>query len=451
MVQKTDTQSAPTPASQQVLDEHLQVTTDKVRTRGWVMFDTLVHGGINGVLNIGASLLMSKDRANDKINKLVDARLKEGAPQVKDSGVFTSKLDVKKSDRRTTYLTNLPSLNPQNWFDKEKRDNNRWSFYDFSDKINNGSINFFGKVSKAANLKDDSFLGNLSTALGKYTGAVLFLSWGGHVTNSLMWMMESPRIKPKFVRALDKMIDGVNNVFGKKLTPEELEIREQIYAKLDSDLAGKSLKGVWGARFAGIANIIAVASLAEAVDVSITGTHDKDGNKKSQTGILRASQGFFKGAGFMQQKIRAKGDQANWKFLSNDETSVEAARARDFADQTVTEVLGTGITTATQYTYLMARELLGVGPKTNVGDKKNAKGKNNQSLPKAKPPVEKVERHNGPLATTEKTTKVSSKEFTNEVTPKKKDYTTHTKPTGNDYKTKARYSQQQHTLQEHSV
>ncbi len=424
MVEKTNNITKP-EAQKDVLAEHLQVKTDKVRTRGWKLFDVIVHGGINTIGNIVLSLLMVRDRSNYKVNQLVDAKFKDGAPPVADEGVFTSKLDVKLEDKKTSYLSDIPSLNPLHWGSQEKREANRWSFYDLSDTIDKGSKNFFKNVNEKANLKEDGFLHNLSNALGKYTGGVLFLSWGGHITNAAMWALESPKIKPRLVRALDTLIDK----FVSKPSKERLETRAQIYEKLDSDLAGKSAAGVWGARFAGIVSVITAASLTEAIDVSIT----KADADKSKTGILRVSQGAFGGLKYIQEKFnenKAPEDKKIFSALSTDKTSVEAARANYFADQVVTEFMGTGITSATQYAYLMMRELFGVGPKTNVGDKKSAKAatvapKEKANIPTASKAVETE-------APSETKTRVTKKSPTQ--------YTEKTKPVGKTHQAKARHS-----------
>lgn len=354
------------------------VETDKVRTFGWQLFDTIVHGFINGVLNIAASIVMAKDRANYNINKAIDGK----------DNIFGDELDLSNTKRRKTYLTNLFGLNFYEFSD--------WLDAQFYNKDSDGNIrgaehaakNEFSGKQTGLQKKGGIFgwlegttvgkipgIKQMLKPLGKYTGGILFLAWGGHITNSMMWIMESPKIKPKLVKALDRLADKF-----RRSKPDEAELkeREAIYRKLDTDLAGKSVKGIWGARFAGIASVIGVAALAEAVDAGITGRYNADGSEKKQLGILRVSQGVFAGARKGQKWYNNRpGTTKKWEpaALSTDKTSVQAATSSYMLDQSVTEVMGTGITTTVQYLYLMMREFFGVGPKTNLGDaKKNQEG-----------------------------------------------------------------------------
>ncbi|MDG1287280.1 MAG: hypothetical protein P8P30_06905 [Rickettsiales bacterium] len=398
----------------------------EVRTSGWWLFDTLVHGGINGVGNIAASLAMVRDRSNYKVNQLIDA--KKNGTKVTDSGVFTSKLNVSEKDRRKSYLSdiNIPFLGVK-----------KFNFYEFSNKIDTKSVAFFDYLGEKG-LNKVPVVKNLLEPLGKYTGGILFLAWGGHVTNSIMWLLESPNIKPKLVRAFDKLIDGFNSLRGQKPTEEELSKRAEIYKKLDSDLAGKSVKGVWGARFAGILSVIGVASVAEAIDVAATNADPS----KQKTGILRGSQAFFKGAQYHQGGARALGYKADYGMLSQDKTSVAAARANYFADQTVTEILGTGLTTSVQYAYLMMREFLGIGPKTNVGDEDKNSTKS-KAAPKA--PVTAQSKANtspAPKASVEKETQPkTTKASTDTELKKTAGYREKNQPTGENYQDKTSTSQ----------
>ena len=241
-----------------------------------------------------------------------------------------------------------------------------------------------------------------------------------------MWALESPKIKPKLVRALDSIIDS----FVSKPSKERLATRKEIYKKLDSDLAGKSAKGVWGARLTGIASVISIASLAEAADVSMTKA-DPDG----KTGILRVSQGVFGGLKYLQDKTNERGGKANFNLLSEDKTSVQAARDNYFTDQTVTEFMGTGITTATQYIYLMMNEFFGVGPKTNIGDKKKSNGNGNKTV-KAKP-----------VASIPTRTKARVETKTHH-TNKPARYAEKTKPVGRNYQDKARHASVEQTTEQ---
>lgn len=453
MTQKTDNTVQTKQTAESAVPEHLRVdtTTSKVRTPGWKLFDLIVHGGINGVLNIAASVWMANDRKKHIVNKAIDGEV---------TG-FTKGKDLSGAKKRNVTLGNLPLIGNfyefSDWLDtqfynkdahgniKNEAETAGKGFKDKYDS-NQAKGGFFGRL-------EDGPLGNIPVIkqllrpLGKYTGGVLFLAWGGHVTNAIMSIFESKSIKPKLVRFLDKVIDGSRAMFGKSRTAEELAGREEIYKKLDSDLAGKTMKGIWGARFAGILTVIVGASAAEAVDEAINGRFEDDGKTEKPLGILRASQGFFKAANFTKGGINynrdiAGGKKKHWEpdFLSNNKTSLKAAESSYIADQTATEIMGTGITTATQYIWLMARELFGVGPKTNIGDKKD-KNKADHSSNRAPIAQHKTDE---PAPTKAEDTILANKpeEIYNDKGNKTPRYSDKNKPAGSTYQDKATAAQE---------
>ncbi len=370
MVEKTEykTTQPELPNNQVELPEDMQVKggTDKVRTPGWRVFDFLAHFVVNTVINIGLSVVMVVDRANYKAKK----------------GDFGDVSNHKANDTKT-FLTDIPLPGGK-----------KFNFYEFSDWLDTLFYNKDDKGKIAEKPKGQGFTTKVNSLqkaggvfgwleekggknifgvrqilkpLGTYTPSILFLAWGGHLTNSIMWALESPKIKPTLVKFFDKVNDSVRGVFGIKASAEELQERKEIYAKLDGELSGKSIKGVWGARLAGIATIIGVASVGEAIDNSIM---DHKGKKRSDSpGLLRVSEGFFAAAKYHKGGMKAHGKEFDPAFLSEDSQSIDAKRAKYITGNTVIEIAGTGITAGVQYVYLMMQEFFGVGPKTGMKDK----------------------------------------------------------------------------------
>lgn len=385
-------------AQEQAAYTAARVATDKVRTPGWWKFDQIVHSGINGVLNIAASVWMANDRANYEINQ---ARYHNASNNFTECDFSTE-----NEGPRRTYLDKIPvplanTLNLENktfnfyglsdWIDRQ--------FYNLSEDKKTGELslkeNTIGRDYNAIEerggifgMAEQGILGkipvvkNVLGPLGKYFGGILFLAWGGHITNSVMWLMESPIIKPKAIKFLDKYIsDPIRRFNGEHISEAEMLERAEIYKKLDGELRGKSLKGVWGARFAGILSIITFASVSEAIDKAIDNKFFKEKRHTRQEaagqditnpdyGILRVTQLFYGFARFVQGGLNGVGVEWNPDFLKKvkpgEKETAKSRKAKYMAAQTAVEMTGTGFTALIQYIFLMGKELFNVGFDTNV-------------------------------------------------------------------------------------
>lgn len=414
MVAKTNTtplkeaQKDPKKDKDSVLDEHVRIDekeTKKVRTMGWWIFDGVVHLGINGIGNIAASIFMAIDKTNFEISqKIADpndpmqAGLKRNGQPKEYKVVFGGKLPG--------FMTGFMTKNNPNY-----EEGQRLNIYEASNAFKN--ILKHGK-----NLPDSEKKGGLAWVskkvpilkspmdrLGDYAGDVLFLSIGGHVTNLLMWAFETKAVKPKLIRFLDSHVaDPIMSFFGKAPTKEDLEERKRIYEKLDNDMSGKSFKGVWGARFAGIGAAIVTFTGLDLIDRGISNlTHGDRQTQSDLRGILRPSRLVLKSKGYSVSGVPENPASADEYFNIK------------FYILSSTEVLGTLTTTAMQYVYLMARELIGIGPKTNIKNNKDKESDSRETQTSNRPAGVKI---NGKTVETrskdDAQTTMTAEEFTRE-------------------------------------
>lgn len=420
MVEKTK-DITPNEAKIDVLPEHLQASTDKVRTPGWKLFDFLTHWVINWGGNIGASILTAHDTWNYKRNKAIRAGKLKGEEK------------------------NLLLGSVSEWFHAfTERAESKW-FQPFWDTLMPGRINKNGKDAEKEN-KDDKYKYTRKQAVG-ITSGVFILSFGGHLTTLIAQIFETPRIKRRLVRFLDNNVtDPIRKLFGKTPTEEELEERKAVYHKLDNELAGKSAIGMWGSRFAGIGAVILSMISLGAIDKAIVKDNPnltKDENEELR-GFGRAPQAIFGVARKIEEKRKEKDpnyDGIDFLKPAKEGEFVDSAGrnyAQFMARMTALEVVGSTITAVTQYTYLMAREFFGIGPKTNV---------NMSEKEKQRPVPEITTAKNQQPKTVSKRaeSKVDNKE---QETKSTRRYAEKTKPAGRSYQDKARHSAVEKTMEQ---
>lgn len=153
--------------------------------------------------------------------------------------------------------------------------------------------------------------------------------------------------KPKLVRKFDKLIDGVNGLFGKKPTEAQLAEREEVYKKLDGDLATET----WG-------NLLKARFLAEAaVGVAVLVPLFFDPQRK---GVVRVGEAGLN----LLKKLEPK--NKSWDFLRpQPEGSFDplyppkANKISGLAFNASIEGAATGIAATYLYFKLKAKELLG--------------------------------------------------------------------------------------------
>jgi len=349
-----------------------RVKTDKVRTLGWWAFDLIVHTGLNLFVNIAISVLMVVDRSNYELNRAKDGLQNKFYAVPPENDLQKPLATQAISDQ---LHQSLKSGKPRRSF-LDKITIRGKHFYNLSDYIDGKSAGFFSHLEfDSADTTAKTFANNLSRGAGKYVGGILFLAWGGHLTNGTMWALESPNVKPKIVRFLDKkVIEPVRGLFGWKMSEAEQAEQDQIYKKLDGELSGKSGAGVWGARAAGIGTIMGIGAILEATDKTfVTGKYKAN---ESELGLLRVKQLVFGSAAFMQGGLNAVRDKkVSYSFLQKPEESVIAAQSSLIVGQSAVETVGSLITAFVQYMWLMSKELLGFGKDTNVKADKTATAK----------------------------------------------------------------------------
>lgn len=368
------------------LPEHLKVPikTNKVRTRGWWLFDKIVHGGINWVGNMALSMWFAHDKTNYEINQRL--KLPDDHP------------DKLTNPNGKEFKVTLGG-DWGKW--GEKTFGEKMNFYKFVDWF---EVNAAGKIFAVKYDRDDA--GKITDpASGKRNSAgrweaaaiftdVMFLSFGGHLTTLITQFFENRRIKPKMVRWLDGVSDSWRKWRGKgEPTPGELAEREEIYKKLDSELAGKSFLQVWGARAVGIATVIAsIIGLREA-DRFITKQVAPDfvKNHEDFLGRGRVTQGTFWLARFIKGGVNEVGgnwDPAALRRTPQGQTmTAEVFQANKMVRLAATEFTGASTTAATQYLTLMFKELFGKKEREKEAKEAEAKKTNVTPAPASAPSI----------------------------------------------------------------
>lgn len=434
MVKKTtdNTQVKQHEAAEAELPEHLKVkTTDKVRTPGWRMFDFVAHWVINWGLNITASIVTAHDMWNYQRNKAI----KEGKLEGQERKLLLGPVSE--------------------WFHSfTERAEKKW-FQPFWDTVMPGRLIKEGENKGQVN-KNDKYKYGRQQAVG-ITGGVFILSFGGHITTLIAQFFETPRIKQRLVRWLDKNVtDPVRRMFGKGPDEHELEERKAIYHKLDNELSGKSAIGMWGSRFAGIGMVILSMITLGAIDKLVVKDNPNLSKDENETlrGFGRAPQAFFAGSRWLKEKTDGKFSPDYLNPPKEGEFIDKSGRnyAQFIARMASLEVVGSTITAITQYLYLMAQEFFGVGPKTNVADKEEKDAaKKGQKAPKATVAEYKVDIAPAPQASREAPQREArserkTHENTAVETAKNKDeqsarHSEKNKPAGATHRAKARASQ----------
>ncbi len=336
------------------LGNDVVVSTNKVRTPGWRLFDFFAHWVNNYGLNVAASLVTANDSWNYQVNKAID-RYKETNGREGFNGEKKRLLLGKASE--WLFGTALP------WVEK-------------------GTSKFWGTVLPKSSSGEDKYKYVRKQAIGVSNGVIL-LSFGGHATTLIAQFFETPAIKKRLVRWLDKYVtDPIRKLFGKGPTERELKEREAIYYKLDNELSGKSMIGMWSSRFAGIGMVIISMFTLGLVDKWINPfqydpnqTPEENDKRRDQyeenVGFGRAPQAFFRTV----EKLSEAGVIKKPAFLEPNKPgqfldSEGRNKAQYMARMAALEIVGTSITSVTQYLYLMMREFFGVGPKTNIDNSK---------------------------------------------------------------------------------
>ena len=307
--------------------------TKKVRTRGWELFDFLVHG-VNGLgLNVVFSMLIANDEWRYKRNQAIQ----DGSFQ----GEMKNNLVMDK-------------------------------FHGVNTKIQNGVSNWQGWNALVGKNGDAYYK---DQAIG-ITNSVLTLSYGGHISTAIAAIMERPAIKTRAVRFLDNVIDGSRRLVGGKISENEMIERQQVYHKLDTEFSGKSPWGMISSRIVGIGMVIASMVGLAAADRGLNPKGDDD-----VRGFQHAAKFFFDKSQSLKDRPGSKFDPAYLQppkpgdFIlkaeskSNPGEFKEFTKAQYLARMASLELVGSSITQVVQYGYLMAKEFFGVGANTNVSHK----------------------------------------------------------------------------------
>jgi hypothetical protein len=341
----------------QDLPDHLkiEVTTDKVRTKGWIKFDKWVHFGIGLGLNIALALTQSIFQINWELNQKIDK-----AKEIKQKQDVFSTEEFEKH-KKAYGLDAEGALD--NYANASKRVEGGPLVYlfKFSKLVHKGTDWVFGvgrnEYGQAIDRKTKALISDTSDR-PFYSGVasdVLALAIPGHVTTALIQIFENPKIKPHLVRWFDKKEDQKRIDRGEKITEEELVEREAIYKKLDTELAGKSMLQMWGARFMGIAVVIGSLIGLGVVDRKITGA-----KLSGEAGLFRVGQFFTQSGRFVDgglESIKIKSPQWLKDATSRNPNTPNSAFSSRMLALVGTEVAGSTITSFTQYLTLMFKEL----------------------------------------------------------------------------------------------
>lgn len=339
------------------LPDHLkiEVTTDKVRTRGWQKFDKWVHFGIGLGLNIALALTQSIFQINWELNQKIDK-----AKEIKQKRYVFSTEEFEKQTK--AYGLDAPGA-LENYANASKRTEGGPLVYlfKFSQLVHKGTDWLFGvgrnEYGQAIDRKTKVLLDPDKSDRPFYSGVasdVLALAIPGHVTTALIQIFENPKIKPKLVRWFDKRDDAKRIARGEKITEEELVEREAIYKKLDTELAGKSMLQMWGARLMGIGVVIGSLIGLGVVDRKITGA-----KLSGEAGLFRVGQFFTQSGRFVDgglESIKVKSPQWLKDATSRNPNTPNSAFSSRMLALVGTEVAGSTITSFTQYLTLMFKE-----------------------------------------------------------------------------------------------
>jgi hypothetical protein len=371
------TTPAPAPAQTEAggfVQEKPTKKTDKVRTGGWVLFDAISHWGVGWIGNAIGAIFVANDRWNYDRNNAFEknpekyAHVVDKSPRpvrLKHVHKFTDWFDTNISERFTNILFGAPDeAKERQKLIEGKRD---WR-------------NYFRRQLK-----------NTSTE-------VFTLAWSGHLTTLISGILDRPNIKPKLVRFFDnQVVDPVRKLFGKGPSEEELEQRKEIYEKLDNELSGKSGIGVIGARVFGIGMVVSSMTALGLIDKLLIADKpvkevpESPAYPKGLDSLERDTQNLNRGFGragqlFFNLANRYKNSAAGQKRgfdpnylrpLKDDQYGYAKGqyvqtKAQYMGRMVALEIVGSFITEAIQYTYLMAKEFFGVGVDTNIKRDKKA-------------------------------------------------------------------------------
>ncbi len=319
-----------------------RIPLNKVRTPGWKLFDFLVYGLMQYVINIALSLAMWWDSEfNGKAEHLQAQKAKI---QNMDSGIAKTWQKMLYGYRRGFNIVNEWTIknisNPAAKFVANRLPEK--SLIDIKNGRGESIIKTPNKAEKAA------IESNVSNIITGY----LLLAWGGRILMLPNKILEDR--KPQIVRFFDKTIDAVKAMFGKKPSAQELEERKEIYKKLDSELSTESWGKLWKARFTGEAMVGAAILTPLLFD-------------PQRKGITRVGDIAMHGLRKLETVLGK-----NWPFLhpapqgSYDALyPPKANKLAGLAWAASIEGMATGIVATSLYLKLKAKELFGKNAKNN--------------------------------------------------------------------------------------
>jgi hypothetical protein len=322
-----------------------------VRTGGWILFDTLTYFLNNWVLNIAASVITAEDGFKYHYNNAV----RDGnRPGEEEKPLLFGPLS-------------------------------RW-FHGLTVKSENGLKTLWNWVLPGAGKEvgkgenQDRYYFIRKDAIG-ITNGVFILSFGGHFTTLIAQLLESPKVKPKIVKWLDRNIaDPIKRLFGKEVNEET---RAAAYEQLEGKLAGKSIASMWKSRVIGILSVIGAMVTIGAADRAANPYRKEEWSSpdeyRSRIGFRRVSHEAVE---WINKRNAAGKDRT--LFIKHDkykDFEYDGMKYHEYmAMMTALETAGTTITSGVQTAVLLGRELFGIGPDTSLGkeDGQPAKSKTKQ-------------------------------------------------------------------------